>query len=193
LKSHALFLDRDGVINRDHGYVIKSDQFEFIEGIFDLCHQAKRLAYLLIVVTNQAGIGRGYFTEQEFLELTDWMCAVFQARGVPIDKVYFCPFHPEQGIGPYKKNSHFRKPAPGMILEAAREFNVDLSHSVLIGDKETDIGAGLAAGIGCNVLYRPCSKESAGCPDSAATAVVQRLTEAAAFLHLHPSNVISHK
>lgn len=184
MKRHALFLDRDGVINKDHGYVIKSDQFEFTEGIFDLCHHAKQLAYLLVVVTNQAGIGRGYFTEQEFLELTDWMCAAFQARGVPIDKVYYCPFHPEQGIGAYKLDSHLRKPAPGMILRAAREYRIDLSHSVLIGDRETDIRAGVAAGVGRNLRYDPYTEGSAECRNSAATAVIQRLTEAIAFLSL---------
>lgn len=177
-----MFLDRDGVINIDHGYVIKPDRFEFTEGIFDLCRCAKQFAYRLVVVTNQAGIGRGYYTEQEFLELTEWMCGVFQTRGVPIDKVYHCPFHPEKGIGPYKMDSPLRKPAPGMILQAAKELDIDLSRSVLIGDKETDIAAGLAAGVGCNVLYHPESEESEGGCRTTPTAVIQRLAEAAAFL-----------
>ena len=154
-KRRALFLDRDGVINVDHGYVYRQEQFEFIDGIFDLCRKAAELNYLVFVTTNQAGIGRGYYTEQQFHELTDWMCQEFLAQGVRIEKVYFCPFHPEHGLGEYKRESIFRKPGPGMILEAAREYALDLAASVLVGDKKTDIEAGITAGVGCNVLYRP--------------------------------------
>jgi D-glycero-D-manno-heptose 1,7-bisphosphate phosphatase len=181
LKRPALFLDRDGVINLDRGYVIEADQFEFIEDIFEVCRCAQERGYLLFVVTNQAGIGRGYFTEQEFLKLTEWMCAVFQTNGVPLDKVFYCPFHPE-GIEPYRIDSPFRKPAPGMILQAAREYGLDLPHSVLVGDKETDIQAGLAAGIGCNLLYHLCLEESADCRNSAATAVIEKLAEVIPYL-----------
>lgn len=151
----ALFLDRDGVINADHAYVCRQEDFEFVDGIFKLCRYAKKLGYLIFVVTNQAGIGRGFYTEQDFLKLTEWMCGIFSAEGVVIDKVYFCPFHPEHGVGKYKVNSPFRKPGPGMILQAAEEFGVDLARSVLVGDKETDIQAGIAAGVGCNLLYHP--------------------------------------
>lgn len=154
-KRYALFLDRDGVINVDHGYVHHPDHFEFVEGIFELCRKAIENKYLLIVVTNQAGIGRGYYTEKEFHELTDWMCQEFLTEGIKIERVYFCPFHPEHGIGVYKQESVFRKPGPGMLLEAAKEYDIDLSVSLLVGDKETDIQAGLAAGVGCNILYCP--------------------------------------
>ncbi len=155
----ALFLDRDGVINIDHGYVSTVESFTFIDGIFELCRSAKQLDYLIFVITNQAGIARGYYTEQDFLRLTDWMCAVFCAEGVVIDKVYFCPFHPESGVGVYKIDSIYRKPGPGMILQAAKEFGVDLAKSVLVGDMETDIQAGIAAGVGCNLLFCPLDKE----------------------------------
>lgn len=151
----ALFLDRDGVINVDHAYVYQCKDFQFIEGIFDLCINAKKRGYLIFVVTNQAGIGRGYYTEKDFHNLTEWMLAVFRARGADIDKVYFCPSHPVYGLGHYKTDSSFRKPGPGMILEAAQEFSVDLAKSVLLGDKESDIEAGVNAGIGCNLLYCP--------------------------------------
>jgi D-glycero-D-manno-heptose 1,7-bisphosphate phosphatase len=154
-KRRALFLDRDGVINIDHGYVYRQDQFEFVDGIFELARAAVALDYLVFVVTNQAGIGRGYFTEQQFHELTLWMCRVFLDRGVKIERVYFCPFHPEHGVGDYKRESSFRKPGPGMILQAARDFDLDLAGSVLVGDNETDIAAGLAAGVGRNILYGP--------------------------------------
>ncbi len=148
----ALFLDRDGVINIDHAYVFKPDNFEFIDGIFELCRKAKDLGYLIFVITNQAGIGRGYYTELDFLKLTEWMVGEFKKHGVDIDKVYFCPSHPEHGIGKYKTDSPNRKPNPGMIVQATKEFDIDLARSVLIGDKVSDIQAGVAAGIAVNVL-----------------------------------------
>lgn len=149
----ALFLDRDGVINVDHAYVFQRDHFEFIEGIFDLCRAAKQLGYLIFVVTNQAGIGRGYYTEQDFLSVTEWMCDVFNSQGVIIDKVYFCPSHPQYGLGEYRIDSPYRKPNPGMILQAVEEFSVDLEKSLLIGDKQSDMQAGITAGVMCNLLY----------------------------------------
>ncbi len=155
----ALFLDRDGIINVDHDYVFQRENFEFIDGIFDLCRCAGKLGYRIFVITNQAGIGRGYYTEQNFHDLTAWMCEVFRSEGVHIDKVYFCPFHAEHGIGKYKIDSPFRKPGPGMILQAASEFDIDLPGSVLLGDRVTDVQAGIAAGIGCNLLFRPANTE----------------------------------
>jgi D-glycero-D-manno-heptose 1,7-bisphosphate phosphatase len=183
-----LFLDRDGVINVDHAYVCTQDQFEFIEGIFELCRRAKELGYLIFVITNQAGIGRGYYTEQDFLEFTEWMCGIFEARGATIDKVYYCPFHPEYGVGRYKMDSPFRKPGPGMILQAAEEFGVDLKHSVLVGDKESDIGAGLAAGVGCNLFYCPSSATALASGSSVATAVISKLTDSFQFLLRNPGD-----
>lgn len=176
----ALFLDRDGVINIDHGYVYKQENFEFVEGIFELCRTAKRLGYLIFVVTNQAGIGRGYYTEQDFLKLTDWMCEVFNGKGVVIDKVYFCTSHPEYGVGQHKIDSPYRKPGPGMILQAVEEFGVDLARSVLVGDKETDIQAGIAAGVGCNLLYRASTSDAS--IKTAASAVVNSLSQVEPFL-----------
>lgn len=176
----ALFLDRDGVINVDHAYVHKPDNFEFVDGVFELCRHAKRLGYLIFVVTNQAGIGRGYYSEQDFHALTEWMCRRFDAEGAPIDKVYFCPFHPEHGIGKYKLDSPFRKPGPGMILQAAGEFGVDLARSVLVGDNESDIRAGLAAGVGCTVLYRHGDEPASSA--SGAHAQVTRLADASRHL-----------
>lgn len=177
----ALFLDRDGVINIDHAYVSKQEDFEFVDGIFELCRSAKQLGYLIFVVSNQAGIGRGYYTEQDFLKLSDWMCGVFSAQGVVIDKVYFCPSHPEHGVGEYKMDSPYRKPGPGMILQAAEEFSIDLARSVLVGDKESDIQAGIAGGVGVNFLYCPLGTERP--MYSAASAVIDRVTDVTAVLH----------
>ena len=148
----AVFLDRDGVINIDYGHVYKIHDFKFNDGIFCLASKAVNEGYHLIVVTNQAGIARGYYTENDFFKLSAWMCGEFQKNGSPISKVYFAPTHPIEGFGKYKISDNRRKPKPGMILEAASEFNLDLKKSVLIGDKRTDVVAGLSAGVGCNIL-----------------------------------------
>jgi len=151
----ALFLDRDGVINVNHGYVYRSNDFDFIDGIFDLVLRAKELGYLVIVITNQAGIGRGFYTEADFQALSKWMCRQFKLVDATIDRVYFSPFHPTAGLGKYLKDDFSRKPKPGMILEAELDFDIDLKSSVLIGDKISDIKAGLAAGISKNILLAP--------------------------------------
>lgn len=149
----ALFLDRDGVINVNHGYVHSISSFEFINGVFELTRAAYAHNYKIIVITNQAGIARGFYSEQQFYELTSWMCDQFSTQGVPIAKVYFSPYHPTAGVGEYKKDDISRKPHPGMILQAQCELNLDLENSTLIGDKSSDIQAGIAAGVGCNLLF----------------------------------------
>lgn len=148
----AVFLDRDGVINHNHGYVHKIGDFDFIEGIFDVARHAYQQKYKLVVITNQAGIARGYYTEEQFQQLTDWMCQQFLAAGAPINRVYFSPYHPTAGLGRYLKDDVSRKPHPGMIFQAQKELSIDLSRSVLIGDKLSDIQAGTAAGVGTNLL-----------------------------------------
>ena len=149
----ALFLDRDGVINEDRGYVVKRKDFVFIEGIFELCQTAKLKDYLCIVVTNQSGIGRGLYDESDFHVLTDWMQEQFDQSSASLDAVYFCPDHPTKGKGKYKVDTERRKPGPGMILEAAADFDLCLAESILIGDKETDIEAAHRAGVGTTVRF----------------------------------------
>jgi D-glycero-D-manno-heptose 1,7-bisphosphate phosphatase len=150
----GLFLDRDGVVNVDYGYVSSRERFHFIDGIFELTKEALQKDYIIIIVTNQAGIGRGYYTERDFLKLTKWMCQVFDSHGISISKVYYCPTHPSEGKGHFRVADFRRKPNPGMILEAQREFNVDLSRSILVGDKLSDMQAGMAAGLGVNILLQ---------------------------------------
>ena len=149
----ALFLDRDGVINVNHGYVHSMENFDFVDGIFDLVRAACKARYRVIVVTNQAGIGRGYYPESQFHELTGWMCAQFEKHGAPIDRVYFSPYHPTAGVGEYRKDEDTRKPGPGMILRAKRELGLSLENSILVGDKPSDILAGITAGVRTNVLF----------------------------------------
>lgn len=150
----ALFLDRDGVINVDTGYVYKKEDFCFVDGIFDLCHRAREQDFIIVVVTNQAGIARGYYTEDDFNTLNAWMLEEFKKQDITISEVYYCPHHPEFGIGIYKQDSFFRKPNPGMIFKARDEFNIDLSNSIIVGDKDSDIEAGRKAGIGKLIFFK---------------------------------------
>jgi D-glycero-D-manno-heptose 1,7-bisphosphate phosphatase len=144
----ALFLDRDGVMNVDHGYVHTPEQTQWIPGIFDFCREAAGDGFALVVVTNQAGIARGYYTEAQFLDYTHWVHAEFARRGVPLLATYFCPHHPTEGQGTYRRDCECRKPKPGMLLRAIEEFSLLPSASKLIGDKESDLMAGSNAGIG---------------------------------------------
>ena len=178
----ALFLDRDGVINVDYGYVHRPEEFEFVEGIFDLVAVANKAGYLVVVVTNQAGIGRGYYTEAQFHALTAWMKTQFNEHGAIIDAVYFCPCHPEHGIGAYRRESEFRKPASGMLLQAQSELDIEMAHSILIGDKPSDMAAGRAAGVG-TLLHLSSEKTST---DAGAISATQ-LSEAQPFLELPSS------
>ena len=149
----ALFLDRDGVINYNFGYVHKINDFKFIEGIFNLVEVAKNKGYLIIIVTNQAGIGRGLYTEEDFLSLMEWVKIKFIENNSHIDDVFFSPFHPLHGIGSYKKDSYLRKPNPGMLLDAQKKHKIDLSESIIIGDNISDINAGKLAGLRTNILF----------------------------------------
>lgn len=158
-KNKALFLDRDGVINVYKEYVHSREDFHFQEGIYELCRAAQALGYLLLVVTNQAGIARGYYSESDFLDLTKWMTQKFADEQVQIARVYYCPYHPVHGLGKYKRDSPDRKPHPGMLLRARRDFNLDLAKSVLIGDRLLDIEAATAAGVGTRILL-PSGTES---------------------------------
>lgn len=143
----AFFLDRDGVINVDHGYVSEPDSFEFTRGVFDACKRIVDNGYVIIIVTNQAGIGRGYYTEAQFAELTRWMCQQFEEHHITLTDVRYCPHHATHGQGEYRKECDFRKPNPGMIIAAAEKHGIDVTKSVLVGDKMSDIQAGQSAGV----------------------------------------------
>ena len=151
----ALFLDRDGVINVEKNYVYRIEDFEFIDGIFELCHKYIDEGFLIFVVTNQAGIAKGFYSVDDFIKLMDWMIVQFQKQGIAIQKVYYCPHHPDLDIP-----CECRKPNPGMILQAAKEFDLDLSQCVLIGDKESDLRAGRNAGLKASNLHLTFHKHS---------------------------------
>jgi len=164
----ALFLDRDGVINIEKDYLYKIEDFEFISGIFDLCRYYQKLGYMIFIVTNQSGIARAYYSEDDFFKLTQWMLKRFKNENIIISKVYHCPHHPDIS-GPCL----CRKPNAGMIFEAEKEFDIDLANSILIGDKERDIEAGLNAGINTTYLF----DESKSIHSSKATAIISNLRE----------------
>ena len=143
----ALFLDRDGVVNVEKNYLHKIEDFELMEGIIDLCRAYQEQGYLIIIVTNQSGISRGYYTEADFVHLSEWMVEHFKTFGITISRIYHCPHHESiDGV------CECRKPEPGMFLEAREEYDLDMEHSVMIGDNERDIEASLKAGVGMNIL-----------------------------------------
>lgn len=148
-----LFLDRDGVINVNHGYVHAPEQTDWVPGIFELCAAARDAGYALVVVTNQAGIARGYYSETQFLAYTSWVHQQFAARGVSLLATYYCPHHPQAALDEYRLDCTCRKPQPGMILAACADFRLQASDCLLIGDKPSDQQAATAAGVGRSWLF----------------------------------------
>ena len=138
MKSKAVFLDRDGTINVDKNYLYKIEDFEFLPGAVEGLRLLQSSGFLLIIITNQSGIARGYFTEADYLKLTDWMLAELKDYGVNISGVYYCPHLPEAEISEYKKLCHCRKPETGLFEQAVKDFDIDLSMSYAIGDKPRD-------------------------------------------------------
>ena len=143
----TIFLDRDGVINKEINYLHKIDDFEFLDGVFETCQYLISLNYKIIIITNQSGIARGYYTENDFEIITNWMLAQFQNNGVNILDVFHCPHSPSS-------NCDCRKPKPGMFIVAKNKHNVDMLKSWMIGDSERDIRAANLAGIKNTILVR---------------------------------------
>ena len=138
IEHKALFLDRDGIINEDVRYAYRPDQIRFCDGIFDLCAHALNEGYLLLVMTNQAGVARGHFTETDVEQLHRWMGEQFALRNIPITAFYYCPYHKDGVVGEYRRDDLCRKPKPGMFLKAAQDHHIDLSRSLMVGDKPSD-------------------------------------------------------
>jgi D-glycero-D-manno-heptose 1,7-bisphosphate phosphatase len=147
MQQRAIFLDRDGVINQEKNYLFKKDDFEFIDGIFDACKYFSKLNYKIIIITNQSGIARGYYSKKDFETLTNWMLKQFKIQKVDILDVFYCPHSPDE-------NCNCRKPMPGMLHEAENKYNLDLKNSWLIGDKEDDILAANNSGISKTILVQ---------------------------------------
>ena len=143
----VIFLDRDGVINKEVKYLYKTDDFDFIDGTFQACKKLQTFGYQLIIVTNQSGISRGYYSEKDFKILTEWMLSKFSTQGINILDVFFCPHSPNSSC-------ECRKPKPGMFLTAQKRYNIDMKNSWMVGDKEEDLIAAKKAGIDNTVLVR---------------------------------------
>ena len=143
----TIFLDRDGVINKEVGYLSRVTDFKFIKGVFDACLYFQKLNYKIIIISNQSGIARGYFNENDYLKLTEWMLGQFNNNGIKILDTFYCPHDP-------KSHCECRKPKPGMFLEAKKQYNIDMKNSWMIGDSESDIKSANAAGIINTILVR---------------------------------------
>ena len=178
----ALFLDRDGVVNHEIGYLSRAEDVRWMDGIIPLCQTAQSLNYKLVVVTNQSGIGRGLYSEQDFQSLMTFMRTELARDSIILDAVYHCPFHPREGIGEYKREHEDRKPGPGMLRRAARDLSLDLTQSILVGDRCSDIAAANAAGL--QQAFLLAGTESAPCPGSHKP--VATLTEVEQWLRNQP-------
>ena len=143
----TIFLDRDGVINKEVEYLFRIADFKFNEGVFDACLYFQNLDYKIIIITNQSGIARGYYSERDYLELTKWMLDQFNVKGISILDILYCPHGPES-------TCDCRKPKPGMLIEAKNKYNISMKDSWMIGDSESDIKAANAAGIFNTILVR---------------------------------------
>ncbi len=177
-QSPALFLDRDGVVNHEVGFLYRSADVRFLDGIFPLCRTAQQLGYRLVVVTNQSGIARGLYTTAQFEELMTWMRARLAEEGVTLTAVYHCPYHPEHGQGEFRREHEDRKPSPGMLLRAAREHGIDLTRSILVGDRCSDIAAAHAARL--RQAFLIAGTEPASCPGD--YLAIERLPEVETWL-----------
>jgi D-glycero-D-manno-heptose 1,7-bisphosphate phosphatase len=176
--NNALFLDRDGVINVNHGYVYLANDFDFIDGIFELVKRANAANMKVIVVTNQSGIARGMYTEDDFEDLSRWMIDRFSEQGARIDAVFHCPHHPEAKLERFRSVCDCRKPKAGMLLHAASELNIALASSIMVGDKSIDMQAAAAAGLATAYWYTPeaNNKKSRGAINAKAAELETRST-----------------
>lgn len=174
----ALFLDRDGVINEEVGYLIHPEDVRWVDGIFALIRTARHLGYRIVVVTNQSGIARGLYSTADFEALMQWMRAEIQTKGGDLDGIYHCPYHPVHGLGEWKREHEDRKPGAGMLLRARFDLGVDLSRSVLVGDRCSDVAAANTAGLRKAFLKR--GTEVGGCDGIAE--VIEHLGQVEAWL-----------
>jgi D-glycero-D-manno-heptose 1,7-bisphosphate phosphatase len=147
MPQRTIFLDRDGVINKEISYLHKIDDFVFINGVFKSCLYLKKLGYEIIIITNQSGIARGYYSELDYQILTSWMLNHFKKNNIEILDIFHCPHSPEASC-------KCRKPRPGMLLKAKRKYSIDMANSWLIGDKEIDIQAAENAGIRNTIIVK---------------------------------------
>jgi D-glycero-D-manno-heptose 1,7-bisphosphate phosphatase len=185
-RRRGLILDRDGVINHDDGYVHRASQCRFVDGIFAMTEAFARRGFSIVIATNQSGIGRGLYGAADFASFMGWMRGEFDRHGIAIAAVYHCPDHPTAGIGGYRRDNPWRKPGPGMLLQAAADLGLDRARSWLVGDKAIDLEAGRAAGIGTLIRYDPLAPSVEHGEDLWR---VPRLTQVATLLEVEEGKV----
>lgn len=179
MPNRAVFLDRDGVIIADTGYIDSLKRVSLLPDIAENLRKLKENGFILVIVTNQSGVARGYFTEQTLKEINKNILEQLKIQGVEVDAVYYCPHHPEGKIKEYAFQCSCRKPQPGMLLQAARDLNIDIKASFLIGDSERDILAGQAAGCKTVLLKKPEDKLNLRIK---ADKIVENLQQAVVFI-----------
>ena len=170
----TIFLDRDGVINKEIGYLDKIEDFKFINGVFEACQHYEQLGYKIVIVTNQSGISRGYYSEDDFRNITDWMITQFNKNNIQILDTFHCPHSPIS-------KCDCRKPKPGMLLEAKKKYNINMLESWMIGDKETDITAAISSGINNTILVKSGHKINEA--DSRAKFIIDSINQSSQLIY----------
>ena len=173
MSKKAIFLDRDGVINKEVNYLYKIENFEFINGIFESCLYFQNLGYIIIIITNQSGISREFYSDNDYQKLSAWMLEEFSKHGVIIQDTFYCPHGPES-------NCRCRKPKPGMFIEAKKKHNINMKESWMIGDSEIDIQSANGADIQNTILVRS-GKKIIG-PTSNAKFILDSIRDAPNFI-----------
>ena len=170
----TIFLDRDGVINKETGYLHKIENFKFINGVFEACQHYEQLGYKIVIVTNQSGISRGHYSEDDFRNITDWMVTQFNKNNIQILDTFHCPHSPIS-------KCDCRKPKPGMLLEAKKKYNINMLESWMIGDKETDITAAISSGINNTILIKSGHKINEA--DSRAKFIIDSINQSSQLIY----------
>ena len=170
----TIFLDRDGVINKEINYLHKIEDFEFIDGVFEACQYLQSLEYKIIVITNQSGISRGLYTKNDYQIITKWMVSQFMKNNISILDTFHCPHLPDSGC-------NCRKPKPGMLLNAKNKYDIDMNQSWMIGDKETDITAAISSGINNTILVKSGHKINEA--DSRAKFIIDSINQSSQLIH----------